>query len=57
VAELAAAGVKRISVGGALTRLALGAVMKAAQEMKAQGSFRWLTSALPGTELKRLLER
>jgi 2-methylisocitrate lyase-like PEP mutase family enzyme len=56
VAELAAAGVRRISVGGALTRLALGAVMKAAQEMKERGSFTWLTSALPGTELKRLLE-
>jgi len=57
VAQLAEAGVKRISVGGALTRLALGAVMKAAQEMKEQGSFRWLHAALPGTELKRLLER
>ena len=57
VDQLAAAGVKRISVGGALTRLALGAVMKAAQEMKEQGSFRWLASALPGAELKRLLER
>jgi 2-methylisocitrate lyase-like PEP mutase family enzyme len=57
VAQLREAGVKRISVGGALTRLALGAVMKAAQEMKEQGSFRWLHAALPGTELKRLLER
>ena len=57
VAQLAEAGVKRISVGGALTRLALGAVMKAAQEMREQGSFRWLTTALPGAELKRFLDR
>jgi 2-methylisocitrate lyase-like PEP mutase family enzyme len=57
VEELARAGVKRISVGGALTRLALGAVQNAAREMKEQGSFRWLTTALPGAELKRLLER
>jgi len=56
VAQLAEAGVKRISVGGALARLALGAVMKAAQEMQKEGSFRWLTTALPGAELKRLLE-
>lgn len=56
VAQLAAAGVRRISVGGALTRLALGAVMRAAQEMKERGSFTWLTTAMPGTELKRLLE-
>jgi 2-methylisocitrate lyase-like PEP mutase family enzyme len=56
VAQLADAGVKRISVGGALTRLALGAVMKAAQEMKERGSFTWLTSTLPGTELKQLFE-
>jgi 2-methylisocitrate lyase-like PEP mutase family enzyme len=55
VAQLAEAGVKRISVGGALTRLALGATLKAAREMQEQGSFRWLTTALPGAELKRLL--
>ena len=55
VAQLAAAGVKRISFGGALTRLALGATMQAAREMQEQGSFRWLTTALPGAELKRFL--
>lgn len=55
VAQLAEAGVRRISVGGALTRFALGAAMKAAREMQEQGSFRWLTTALPGADLKRLL--
>ena len=55
VAQLAEAGVRRISFGGALTRLALGAAMKAAREMQEQGSFRWVTTALPGADLKRLL--
>jgi 2-methylisocitrate lyase-like PEP mutase family enzyme len=55
VAQLAEAGVKRISYGGALTRFALGATLQAAREMRDQGSFRWLTTALPGAELKRLL--
>lgn len=37
VAELAAAGVKRISVGSALARLAYGQALRAAQEIMAQG--------------------
>jgi 2-methylisocitrate lyase-like PEP mutase family enzyme len=56
VSQLADAGVKRISFGGALTRYVLGAAMNAAKEMREQGSFRWLTTALPGAELKRLLD-
>jgi 2-methylisocitrate lyase-like PEP mutase family enzyme len=47
-AQLADIGVKRISVGGALSRLALASVMKAAREMKEQGSFTWVTQTLPG---------
>ena len=39
VAELAEAGVKRISVGVTFARLALGAVMRAAAEMRDQGTF------------------
>ena len=39
VAELAAAGVKRISVGVTFARLALGAVMRAAAEMRDAGTF------------------
>jgi len=53
-AELAAAGVKRISVGGALSRLAFAAVMKAAQQMKEQGRFTWVSSTMPMQEVKRL---
>ncbi len=39
VAELAEAGVKRISVGVTFSRLALGTVMRAAAEMRDEGTF------------------
>jgi 2-methylisocitrate lyase-like PEP mutase family enzyme len=53
-AQLADAGVRRISVGGALSRLAFAAVMKAAQEMKTQGGFTWVASTMPTKEVKRI---
>jgi len=53
-AQLGEAGVRRISVGGALSRLAFAAVMKAAQEMKAQGGFTWVGSTMPTKEVKRI---
>jgi len=39
--------VRRISVGGALARVALGAMLKVAEEIK-QGSFDGLAGAAPG---------
>lgn len=53
-AQLGEAGVRRISVGGALSRLALAAVMKAAQEMKVEGGFTWVSSTMPTKEVKRI---
>jgi 2-methylisocitrate lyase-like PEP mutase family enzyme len=47
VAELADLGVRRISIGGALARVAWGAVLSAAQQMKA-GSFDGLAGAASG---------
>jgi 2-methylisocitrate lyase-like PEP mutase family enzyme len=47
VAELEAAGVKRISVGSALARLAYGAVARAAREMREQGTFTF-ADGIPG---------
>lgn len=47
VSDLAAAGVKRISVGGTLSRFVLGSFMKAAREM-AGGGFTWVVDA-PGS--------
>jgi 2-methylisocitrate lyase-like PEP mutase family enzyme len=46
VEELAAAGVRRISVGSALCRAALGAFLRAAQEIKTHGTFTFAGDAL-----------
>jgi 2-methylisocitrate lyase-like PEP mutase family enzyme len=51
--QIAAAGVKRISVGGALSRLALAAFMKGARDMKA-GSFLWMRDTMPTSDLKKV---
>jgi 2-methylisocitrate lyase-like PEP mutase family enzyme len=53
VAQLAEAGVKRISVGGALSRLALAAFLKGAREMKEQGSFTYMRDTVPSAELRQ----
>ncbi|MDF2996147.1 MAG: 2-methylisocitrate lyase [Xanthobacteraceae bacterium] len=52
VAELAAAGVKRISVGGALARLAYGAFVEGAREMRSSGTFRFSERAIGFAELE-----
>jgi 2-methylisocitrate lyase-like PEP mutase family enzyme len=46
VEEIAAAGAKRISVGGALARAAMGAFVRAAREIKEQGTFDFATDAI-----------
>ena len=50
VEELQAAGVKRISVGGAFARAALGAFMRAALEVKEKGTFTFSADAIPAAE-------
>jgi 2-methylisocitrate lyase-like PEP mutase family enzyme len=57
LAELAAAGVKRVSVGGALSRLALAAFLEGAREMKAQGTFTWVRDTVPTRELTPIFRR
>lgn len=54
VADLSALGVRRISVGGALCRTALGAFMRAAQEMREHGTFTFAKDAASGRELNSL---
>jgi 2-methylisocitrate lyase-like PEP mutase family enzyme len=54
VAQLAEAGVKRISVGGALSRLALAAVLRGAREMKERGAFTYMRDTVPTAELKQI---
>jgi 2-methylisocitrate lyase-like PEP mutase family enzyme len=56
-AELEAAGVKRLSVGGSLSRLALAAFMKGAREMKEQGGFTWMREAMPSRDLKAVFRQ
>jgi 2-methylisocitrate lyase-like PEP mutase family enzyme len=46
VHDLAAAGVKRISVGSALARAAFGAFVRASQEIKDQGTFDFAADAI-----------
>lgn len=53
--RLAALGVRRISVGGALARVAWGAVMGAAREMAQNGSFARIAGAATGRELNTLM--
>lgn len=51
-AEMESVGVKRISVGGALSRLALATFMKGAREMKEQGGFTWMRDTIATKDLK-----
>jgi 2-methylisocitrate lyase-like PEP mutase family enzyme len=53
-ASLAAAGVKRISVGGGLSRIAYGAVLTAAQEMKEKGTFGFTFGGVSNKELNTI---
>ncbi len=57
VEELAAAGVKRISVGGAFARAALGAFVRAAREVKDKGTFTFAADAIPHAEAKRYMTK
>jgi 2-methylisocitrate lyase-like PEP mutase family enzyme len=57
VAQLASVGVKRISVGGALSRLALAAFLKGAREMADRGGFTWMRDTVPSKDLKDVFGR
>jgi 2-methylisocitrate lyase-like PEP mutase family enzyme len=51
LADLSAMGVKRVSVGSALSRAALGAFLRAAREMREQGTFTFAADAVNYQEL------
>ena len=51
VAELEAVGAKRISVGGSFARAALGAFLRAAREVKEQGTFTYAENAVSSAEI------
>ena len=56
LAELAEMGVKRVSVGSALARAALGAFLRAAREMRERGTFSFAEEAVSYREISGLFE-
>jgi 2-methylisocitrate lyase-like PEP mutase family enzyme len=57
VSVLADLGVRRISVGSALARVAWGAFMRSAQDIMATGSFDSLGAGAPFSELNALFDK
>lgn len=55
VAELAAMGVRRISVGSSLSRAALTSFVSAAREMKEHGTFTFAEQAIPYADLNAMM--
>jgi 2-methylisocitrate lyase-like PEP mutase family enzyme len=56
VSEAADLGVRRISVGGSLARMAWAGFMKAAREIADQGTFTELGNGYPGGELNKMFK-
>jgi 2-methylisocitrate lyase-like PEP mutase family enzyme len=54
--DIAAMGVRRVSLGGALARAAWGGFMQATQLLQEQGSFAGLQGATPGATLNALFD-
>jgi len=55
--ELSALGVKRVSVGGALCRTALGAFLRGAREMRERGTFTFAADAVLSRDLAAVFSR
>jgi len=55
LAELSQIGVKRVSVGSALSRAALGAFLRAAREMKEHGTFTFADEAVSYRDVSEML--
>jgi 2-methylisocitrate lyase-like PEP mutase family enzyme len=56
LADLSNIGVKRISVGSGLTRAAFGAFLRAAREMKDQGTFDFANEAVSFRDISAMFE-
>ncbi|MDP1570066.1 MAG: isocitrate lyase/phosphoenolpyruvate mutase family protein [Vicinamibacterales bacterium] len=56
LATLSAIGVRRVSVGGALSRAALGAFLRAAREMRDRGTFRFADEAPSHRDITAMFE-
>ena len=56
VADLTSVGTKRISVGGALSRVALAAVVRAAREMSDDGTFTFVNEPITSREIGEMFD-
>ena len=54
VAELRDLGVKRVSIGGSLTRATFGVIRRAAEEIRERGTFDFAEGQIPDDELCRI---
>jgi 2-methylisocitrate lyase-like PEP mutase family enzyme len=54
--QLATAGVKRVSVGGALARAALGAFLRGADEIRTHGTFTYVKQAASFADIQKLFQ-
>ncbi|MCA8927162.1 MAG: isocitrate lyase/phosphoenolpyruvate mutase family protein [Alphaproteobacteria bacterium] len=57
IAELAALGVKRVSLGGAFANAAYSALLNAAKEVAEQGTFTFRNQTVPAGDIVGLLQR
>ena len=55
LAELSAMGVKRVSVGSALSRAALGGFLRAAREITEHGTFTFADDAVSYADISAML--
>jgi len=56
LADIGALGVRRISVGGSLARMAWAGFMKASKEMAENGTFSEFANGFPGGELNKMFQ-
>jgi 2-methylisocitrate lyase-like PEP mutase family enzyme len=56
LADIGALGVRRISVGGSLARMAWAGFMKASKEMAEKGTFSEFANGFPGGELNKMFQ-
>ena len=56
VNELTDAGVRRISLGSSLSRVALGGILRAAKEINERGTFEFLDDCLPYANANALMD-
>jgi 2-methylisocitrate lyase-like PEP mutase family enzyme len=57
LADASRAGARRVSIGSSLSRTAFGAIRRAADEMRTQGTFRFADDAMPYADLNALFGR